>query len=193
MKLTTDHTGCYTGIPPYPVYFDFTLSSGRLTLNRHGGPKHKVVGRQGVRLLNSKGSRSVSLNFPAPNIFAKKLENDFLPHAKRRKQKYCVILNRVSPNRPSPRKILDPPPRTEKSSFFLEKNLAGKLTMRSGCGSSLTRLENPMVVARKLRQAVYNRIKCGPVLETFACWNKVELFLFSSGSFYLFQTFLSNS
>ena len=64
MKLTTDHTGCYTGIPPYPVYFDFTLSSGRLTLNRHGGPnRHKVVGTQGVRLLNSKGSRSVSKYF----------------------------------------------------------------------------------------------------------------------------------
>ena len=122
--------------------------------------------------------------FPLQIFLQKKLENDFLPHAK--KQKYCVTLNRVSPNRPSPRKILDPLPRTEKSSFFLEKNLAGKLMMRSGCGSNLTRLENPMVMARKLRQAVYNRIKCGPVLETFACWNKVGLCLFSSGSFNLF-------
>ena len=32
------HTGCYTGSPPYPVYFDFNISCGRLTLNRHGGP-----------------------------------------------------------------------------------------------------------------------------------------------------------
>ena len=126
-------------------------------------------------------------------IFLQKTRERFPSTCQKRKQKDCVTLNRVSPNRPSPRKILDPVPRTEKSSFFLEKNLAGKLTMRSGCGSSMTRLENPMVVARKLRQAVYNRIKCGPVLETFACWNKVELFLFSSGSFYLFQTFLSNS
>ena len=39
---------------------------------------------------------------------------------------------------------------------------------------SLMQLENPTVMARKLRQAVYNRINCGPVLETVACWNKVE-------------------
>ena len=46
--------------------------------------------------------------------------------------------------------------------------------MRNGCGSNLTQLENPMVKARKLRQAVYSRLNCGPVLETFACWNKVK-------------------
>ena len=115
--------------------------------------------------------------FSRSKYFCKKTRERFPSTCQKNKQKYCVTLNRVSPNRPSPRKILDPLPRTEKSSFFLEKNLAGKLTMRSGCGSSMTRLENPMVVARKLRQAVYNRIKCGPVLETFACWNKVLLFL----------------
>ena len=65
-------------------------------------------------------------------------------------------------------------PETKKSSFFLERNLEGKYMMRSGCGSNLTQLENPLVKARKLRQAVYSRLDCGPVLETFACWNKVN-------------------
>ena len=65
-------------------------------------------------------------------------------------------------------------PETKKSSFFLERNLEGKYMMRSGCGSNLTQLENPLVKARKLRQAVYSRLNCGPVLETFACWNKVN-------------------
>ena len=37
-KIKKYHTGSYTGVPPYPVYFDFTLSYGRLTLNKHGGP-----------------------------------------------------------------------------------------------------------------------------------------------------------
>ena len=66
-------------------------------------------------------------------------------------------------------------PETKKSSFFLERNLEGKYMMRSGCGSNLTQLENTLVKARKLRQAVYSRLNCGPVLETFACWNKVNL------------------
>lgn len=114
-----NHTGSYTGVPPYPVYFDFTLSQNRLTLNRHGGPSRYRI-------------------------------------------------------RPSPRKILDTLPDTKKSFFFLESNLEGKLIMRGGCGSNLTQLENPLVKARKLRQAVYSRLNCGPVLETFACWNKEE-------------------
>ena len=75
---------------------------------------------------------------------------------------------------PFPRKIMDTLPKTENTSRFLEKDPYGQLIMRSGCGSNLTQLENPTVMARKLRQAVYNRINCGPVLETVACWNKVE-------------------
>ena len=37
------HSGCFTGIPPYLVYFDFTIYSGSLALDRHGGPsRHKT-------------------------------------------------------------------------------------------------------------------------------------------------------
>ena len=77
-------------------------------------------------------------------------------------------------NIPSPRKILATLPETKNTCWFSERNLDGQLIMQRGCGSSLTQLENPIVMARKLRQAVYNRINCGPVLETVAFWNKVE-------------------
>ena len=40
-----------------------------------------------------------------------------------------------------------------------------------GCGSNLTQEPSPHLLARPLRQALYWRLDCGPVLERLATWD----------------------
>ena len=56
--------------------------------------------------------------------------------------------------------IEKPPGVSQKSQMFV-----------SGCGSNLTQETNPNLLARPLRQALYSRLNCGPVLERIAHWD----------------------
>ena len=118
-------------VPPFKVFFNFSVLYGRLTLDRHGGP-----GR-------------------------------YRPRA-------------------SPRQIQSSLPETSSSPYFLDKIPGflrlgrtasnGSVMYQRGCGSNLTHEVNPHIQARALRQAVYQRMNYGPVLEIIAHWEERPTF-----------------
>ena len=69
-------------------------------------------------------------------------------------------------------------PKTKDSTYylssvpdFIEKSPGVSQMFVSGCGSNLTQETNPNLLARPLRQALYSRLNCGPVLERLAHWD----------------------
>ena len=69
-------------------------------------------------------------------------------------------------------------PETRKKPYFIseipdyeEKPPEVDLQLVRGCGSNLSQETNPHLLARPLRQALYWRLDCGPVLERLAHWD----------------------
>ena len=85
--------------------------------------------------------------------------------------------------RASRRKILETLPETRDNTYFLseipdyvERPREGeevRVMFERGCGSNLTQEPSPHLLARPLRQALYWRLNCGPVLERLAHWDPV--------------------
>ena len=100
-----------------------------------------------------------------------------------------LILNRhggpsAYRQRPAPRVIFSNLPETKSNGFFLDlvpsfKRRGGdwqgvNLLLRRGCGSNLTKLENPHLTARSLRQGLYQEMGYGTVMEIIANWNQEQ-------------------
>lgn len=82
---------------------------------------------------------------------------------------------------PPPRRISPSLPETRSNTFFLDivplfmkkeefRRGVNQLYQR-GCGSNLTRLENPHITARCLRQGLYQTMGYGKVMEIIANWD----------------------
>ena len=83
--------------------------------------------------------------------------------------------------RASPRQIQSSLPETSSLPYLDKKprfpgSSNGNVMYQRGCGSNLTHEVNPHIQARALRQAAYQRMNYGPVLEIIAQWDERPTF-----------------